>query len=330
MGGMVSITPDALRSTPLDIYYPKTGAAENAKTDGTLYLKRSGNSVTEKKIGAYIGGPIIEDKLFMFLAVEDTKTNSSFVNASRKPPTTNNDGSLNYIQTNAFTNQTDDVQRYLGKFDWQITDDHRLELTLIGDTPKSDVALSGYDYSKFAPTGIRVSNGHYQNVDNVTPSTGANIQMLKYIGNLTSDLTLTALVGQSKTQHKNYWDGYNPAQDLYQVSAPAAAQVPGISYNTTAQVLTGNILPVGAEDQVKSYRLDLEYKIGKHTIRGGIDSNKDTSLNAGDMTAGGGIWTYYKTGTPNTPMTLTGQQGVIVANGGGFGTQGYYVRKQNF
>ncbi|MBC3883646.1 TonB-dependent receptor [Undibacterium griseum] len=320
MGATFSINPNALRSTPLDIYYPRTGAPENASTDGTLYLRRSGNTVTEKRLGAYVGGPIIQDKLFMFVAVEDTKTDSNFVNSSTASAS---------VGKNGYTQQSDDVQRYMGKFDWNITDDHRLELTLIGDTPKSDVNLSGYNYATGQNNGVVVSRGHYQNVDNVTPSTGANIQMLKYTGNLTSDLTLTALAGKSTSEHKNSWDGYDVSQALYQVSAPISARVPGLTY-TNPQALTGFVLPAGAKDEVKSFRLDLEYKIGQHTIRGGLDSNKNTSLNAGDMTAGGGIWTYSKTKTPTTGITLTGQQGVIVANGGGYGTQGYYVRKQIF
>ncbi|MET3116004.1 hypothetical protein AAKU64_000207 [Undibacterium sp. GrIS 1.8] len=319
-GAYASITPNALRSTPLDIYYPKTGAAENKGTDGTLYLRRHDNTNEEKKVGAYIGGPIIQDKLFMFLAVEDTKTKSTGVVGSTASSS---------IGTNGYSETQDEVQRYMGKFDWNITDDHRLELTLIGDKPTTDQQLYGYNYATGQSNGKLSSSGHYTNIDNVTPSTGADVQILKYTGNLTQDLTLTALVGQSKSKHINSFDGYDVSQQLFQVGAPPSARVPGITY-TNPQALTGTVSPAGAEDTVKSYRLDLEYKLGQHTIRAGMDSNKLSSQNAGDLTAGGGIWTYGHVADPFKPITLTGQSGVIVGNGGGYGAQGYYVRKQIF
>ncbi|MFC6519583.1 TonB-dependent receptor domain-containing protein [Undibacterium arcticum] len=322
MGAQVSIAPSSTRAKAKDIFYPNTGAPENAKTDNTLYRRNEDNKVEQKTYGAYVGGPIIKDKLFMFVSGEYQDNSFSGTNQLNNTGTTSN-------LLGGWSEKQDTVKRYLGKFDWNITDNHRLELTLMGDKPEQDEQLSGYNYATRARDGVVRSSAHYTNIPDHTGAVGADVQILKYTGNLTDDLTLTALYGQSKTEHTNTFDGFDPINSpLYQVSAPLAARAPGITYNNP-QLLTGFIVPPGAEDTVKSSRLDLEYRLGQHTIRGGLDYNKLKSINAGDLTAGGGIWTYSHTNTPNSPITLQGVP-TVVASGGGLGTSGYYVRKQNF
>lgn len=318
-GASVSITPDALRSNYVDIYYPKTGASSNASTDGTLYRRRQDNTAETKRYGAYVGGPIIQDKLFMFLAAESTKTDYNTVAATTASTSALKDGYLT---------QKDVTTRYLGKFDWNISDDHRLELTLIGDKPTSDQQLSGYDYATGQRVGPVVSSAHYTNVPTYAPSTGADTQILKYTGNLTENLTLTALYGESLTKNINTYDGYDVNQKLYQVVAAVSARAPGITYNNP-QPLTGNILPPGAQDKVKSTRLDLEYKLGSHTIRAGLDDNKLSSINAGDFRAGGGIYQYLKTATPTSAISMSGVRRKT-ADYGGLGVGGYYGRERIF
>lgn len=324
MGALASITPNALRSHAKDRYYGVTGAAVNAGTDGALLTRREDNTSTAKTIGGYVGGPIIQDKLFMFVSAEQTKTDAGFVSRST--------AALKEETAKwGWNDSSDQTQRYMAKFDWNVTDDHRLELTLLGDDSKSDQKLRGYDYDTRAHGPVVNSSEHYRNVPGITPG-GADAQIFKYTGNLTNDLTLTALYGQSKAKHSNTFDGY----DVYDLSNTIpqiqfntpTARAPGITYANN-QPLAGNILAKGAEDTVKSFRLDLEYKLGKHTIRAGLDDNKLASTNAGDITAGGTLWRYFKTSTPNTPISLPGKR-VAVASGGGLGVDGYYVRQQIF
>jgi hypothetical protein len=88
-------------------------------------------------------------------------------------------------------------------------------------------------------------------------------------------------------------------------------------------------LPPGAQDKVKSTRLDLEYKLGSHTIRAGLDDNKLSSINAGDFRAGGGIYQYLKTATPNSAISMSGVRRKT-ADYGGLGVDGYYGRERIF
>ena len=349
VGATFAITPDSLRAKSRDLYYGKTGAPENNDryesstgdivpqgtpgshfvkgTDGTIYRKRDNSTSSTQTTGAYVGGPIIKDKLFMFFAGESINARRSGLESA----TGAIDNTL--VAKNGWTDRNDRTQRYLGKFDWNLSDNHRLELTLIGDDAKSDLRLSGYNYNDLSiPLGRQyttVSNQHYANIANETPTIGGDAQILKYTGNLTQDLTLTTLYGQSTVKHTNTFDGYDINQELFQVVAPESQRAPGINYSG-AQPLTGNINPPGAKDLVKSFRLDVEYKLGSHKLRAGLDNNKLETVNGGDFLAGGGQYSYKKTPTPNTPISLGNGPRVAVATGGGLGTQGYYVRRRIF
>jgi len=310
-GATMSWSPDSLRSDPKDIYYPKTGRTYNAPTDGTLYLRRNQNTADSKLFGGYVSGPIIQDKLFMMISAEQTKTDQGFVNGIR---TSTSNAVNGWNETKATVN------RYLAKFDWNIADEHRLEFMSIGDSPVVKIDRSGYDYA----TGKRVGSGVTSSqTDRNINDNGNQLNALKYVGELTQDLTLTAMYGQAKSKHETTLVGYNPT--AMGVVADPANRVPGLSY-TNPQSFTARVPGAGSQDLVKSARIDLEYKLNQHTIRAGFDKSKTDSL-GGATTPGGGTWTYLKTDNPNIPIPVSGGSVPATASGGGYGAQGYYVSK---
>jgi hypothetical protein len=217
----------------------------------------------------------------------------------------------------------------MGKFDWNITDNHRLELTLLGDTPENKTSYYGYNYVTRSHDNVLAASKREENVaDN-----GAKSQILKYTGNLTDDFTVQALYGQSKSKHINEFQGYNP--NLYSVTVTDDNKAPGTNpvNHQGITTSTGNLLPDGAQDKIESFRLDLEYKLGTHTLRFGMDNNKLSSINAGETAIGGGSWIYQR--------TAPGQENASFDLGGGnsfgpgtttspLGKQGYYVLKNIF
>jgi len=140
---------------------------------------------------------------------------------------------------------------------------------------------------------------------------------------------MTALYGQSKAKHINQFAGYdiNSSQPQLTFLTPTA-RAPGIVY-PQVQPLTGNILPPGAEDDVKSARFDLEYVWGKHTLRAGIDDNKLKSKNAGEFLAGKSLISFRFAANPNA-LINTGFGSFSPASAGGLGTLGFYGREQVF
>jgi outer membrane receptor protein involved in Fe transport len=317
-GGLVTYEPKSLRSKFKDIYYADTKA--NAATDKTLRQARAENTRDLKTYSLYVGGPIIQDKLFFFGAAELNDTKDGYVNGTRVASAASN---------TAFGWRDREVKttRYLAKIDWNINEDHRIEFTGLGDTPRTDVADSGFNYTTRTRNNIVTARSHYENVPD-QGGVGGKTNMLKYTGNITQDFTVTALYGKTDIKHTNDFQGFDPNQ--YQIVFSPDVQVPGVSYTNPQSIMT-NILAPGSKDVVKSGRLDLEYRLGTHTLRGGLDQTKLSSMAAGEYRAGGGRWTYFKSDSPNESIdTVAGFTIPSPASGGGYGTQGYYVTKDLF
>jgi outer membrane receptor protein involved in Fe transport len=323
VAGIAQWEPKKLAASQVDIMYPVVGATNTAATDGTLYRRRSQNETERRLMGVNVGGPLIQDKLFFFGSLEQGQTDFSGTNAINGLRTSTTAANRGWEEAETKTT------RYLVKLDWNINDNHRLEYTGFGDTSKKDKYLSGYNYADGARNGVIGASEHYKNFAGETP-VGGIVNIAKYTGNLTDDLTVVALYGRSTTKHENSYGSYtgvNPG--VYQVLSTPAARVPGLSY-PNPNPITGNIPVTGGRDVVESARLDLEYKLGNHTIRAGLDENRLSSVDAGLYRAGGGLWTYVRSSQPaTTPIPL---QNVVVApaSGGGYGTQGYYVTETKF
>jgi len=326
-GAMASIEPDSLRAKSRDLYYSNTGAFP--ATDGKLYRSREDSERTEKRYGAYLSGPIIKDKLFMFLSAETTK-----LDTENTDPTTGI--RVGGSQAAGWNQSKRTVERYFGKFDWQLTDDHRLELSLIGDTPEVETNYYGYRYAADGSRGVRDNVLASSKTEKNVNDNGAEVQVLKYTGNITNDFTVQALYGEAKSKHINTFAGYDP--NLFVATFTPANQAPGINYvnKQTVSTATGNVLPTGATDKIKSFRLDLEYKLNNHTIRFGLDNNKLSSLNAGDVSIGGGTWTYLSCKPsdgcdPTESFDLGGGMSKGPATvAGPLSSAGYYVQKSVF
>jgi len=316
-GATASTEPNSLRAKARNVYYANNGFP----TDGTLFAKNDLSGDLTNRAGAFVGGPIIQDKLFMFLSAERIQQKTSGVNESAE-------SSESTLSSIGWLDRKNVTTRYIGKFDWNITDNHRLEWTTIGDKPTSDQRLSDFSYTTFAHNGNVTSGGHYQSVANQTPTIGAKTNILRYTGNLTEDLTLQVLYGQNKTKHINDLMGYDPA--VPGVVATPDAQAPGFTYNNPQPFAGQRMDAPSSYDKVKSTRVDLEWKLGAHTLRAGLDDNKLSSYNAGQLTPGGFTWDYFHTDAPNEITSLTGYKTAINNGSGPLAAQGYYVRKQIF
>jgi hypothetical protein len=310
LGGVgFSYEPNWARSRPKDSHYAAVGVPE---TDGQIYFHNRDNKRDELRGTAYLSGPLVKDKLFMYLAVEQTRTDSQFAGLA------SDNGAAQRL---GWTERRVDVPRYLAKLDWTITDDHRLEYTRIGEKVKDDRRYYGFDYDTLQRGDVQNGGDRYLNWGPLAPAAqmGSDVNILKYTGYLTQDLTLTALLGDTKSPHEQTPFNYRP--DVFVVRAPQAARVDGINY-TNLQPTTFLVAP-GASDETQAQRLDLEYKLTRqHTLRGGVDRVKIKSV-AGTSLAGGGRWSYERTATPDG--TIDGRPGDTPNGHGGFGSGGYYV-----
>lgn len=315
VGAKLALLPASLRGKPANTYYPDTGA--NPLTDGKLQYWNQDNTSSSKVYGLYVGGPIIKNKLFAFVAAEQTHSDSGSIGVT---PT-----ATAAQLKNGWSIGSSKVEHYLVKLDYHLTDEHHFELTKMYDRTTSESYGVGYDYATHSHNDVRGGGGNtYVNncPNNSYCVPGANLTIAKYTGYLSDNLTVTALYGDSRTTHARMPWGYDPT--LAQTSSSVDARVPGLSYNDP-QTTTGLLVAPGSGDRQKGGRFDVEYQWGTHSLRAGIDHMSVSSVVGIDL-AGGSSWTYLHATDPNyKPYGAT----ETLAQGGGFGAQGYYV-SQNF
>jgi hypothetical protein len=297
-GATLQFEPERTRAKTVNLNYANTGA--NPASDNKLERYREGNTQTDKFVSAFVSGPLIKDKLFAFANVEQTFNSSAYSSLGSETPSASVMG---------YSERERRQPRWLLKLDYNISDNHRLEFTQIHDEQKDDFTVSGFDYNSLRRNFLT----------NNTSSSGTKTDdsILKYTGYLTPDLTATVLYGQSRSAFPNSQSGILPG--VYQVTAQPSNRVPGLVYVTPQ--ISGTEQVANAEDSQKTLRLDVEYKLGRHALRSGLDINRIASVN-GKTLIGGGLWTYYKSSPTRRVPTPDGKTPL---EGGGFGTQGYYV-----
>jgi hypothetical protein len=291
-GGLqVLYTPAGLRETERPTYRPGDGAQVTGRDKHSAKL-------WETTYAAYLGGALIKDKLFFFGAAEAIKSENNTYTLSK-----NTTRSYNTNKTN----------RWLAKVDWNITDNHIIELTGLSDTASTYADQFVYD-------GVHdIQYGHkgwrsQKNQGTAGSSPGGQVYVGRYTGYITDNLTVDALYGKERTDHVDLTSGSSCTyfQDNRD-SVPPSQRLQGCN-------ISSGIAAPGAYDETNGWHLNVEYRLGDHDLRAGVDHYNVTSLNGSD-TSGGVGWFYYD----NPPSGVIESRGNLVVPPGHTGIVERYV-----
>ncbi|MEO5566297.1 MAG: TonB-dependent receptor, partial [Luteimonas sp.] len=258
-GAQVALVPKSLRSDGADRYYPNVTlpagyAYGNPALPGKLYSRGGESYSWNETYSAYVGGPLLKDRLFLFASAEANKRHS--VSA----PVFGGDSSTH--------GEVKDPKVY-AKLDWNITDNHFLEMTYMGE--KYDSSGTIYDYN-FA-TGVEGA----KRTSVATPANqNSEYVIAKYTGYLTDALTLSATYGHSRFNNVQINPSIIPGLPLISNSTLQDPALNGGVPRTNAQP---GFQGVDARDYTDGLRADLEWVVGDHTLTLGVDNIKFEAQN---------------------------------------------------
>ncbi|HEY4292178.1 TonB-dependent receptor [Luteibacter sp.] len=282
-------SPRSLASSPDNIRYAQNRFASQ------LYDYRQEDKSWTTTYSAYIGGPLIANRLYLFAAAEQdtTRGDTTATNADPSNPSAQS-SRLHY------KNKT---PKWYGKINWNITDNNILEFTGIHSEQSGSGQNANFNYADLGTNG--------QSVPSVFTKTGGTA----YIGKLTSyiadNLTLTALWGRMRLHDYSAPAGYDPSLPYLQNITDQDPLLNGGRSISNSQTISSLSAPTqGAQNT--SLQLNLEWKLGDHTLNVGVDNDKPETIDQGNNQS---TWTYGQSAGA-----------IDIANGiGAPGGRGYYV-----
>jgi len=322
IGASVVFAPKSLREDNDDLYFPELDftaananpnlpstcgasgdqrcqwAYENADQPGALYSRGRDAGAEDLVYSAYIGGPIIQDRLFFFVAGEHESRESTL------SPTA--------VGNPRREHRDRDVPKIYGKLDWNINDDHLLEFTYARE--KIDQSGVFYDYD-FA-TG---TEGDLLSIVPTPLEQNSEYKVLQYTGYLSDSLTLSAVYGQSEFTNRQVNPGILPGVPYI---AGATNQNPAIVGTTPIPNRQAGYQGRDGLTDTEALRADLEWVVGDHTLTLGVDNIKFEATNEG-TTQDAEYWQYARQSDPSS--NISPSLGV-----GPSGGTGYYVRQLNY
>lgn len=215
----------------------------------------------------YIGGPIIKDKLFFFGLVEGI-----------------NNTSTDYKESQG-TQSSSKKPKGMIKLDFTPNDSHRFEFT--GISNKKEVTY--LDYANATPYSTSLDGA----AKTSTEVSGGDVIIGKYTGYLTDNLTVSTLFGRVRDQTP-LTTGARTAN----LNCPAVYVLPGLTkagcWDEPLDFVARDANAPPTDDDVRqAFRFDVDYVLGNHSLRAGIDTQKFTSTEAGKYFSGNQYWREF-------------------------------------
>jgi hypothetical protein len=300
------------------------------------------NDFSEKSYGATLGGPIWKDKLFFFLSYENFEAERPVQSGpigSGRPVIAGNPTLGTYITSAQLTQVQDilattwgydfeknnsilalsslpeeDVKK-LAKFDWNITDKHRLAVT-IQDTD----GTRQIEGNRSSTTQLQMYGGYYTKGDHLRVYTGQ-------LNSQWTDNLRTELVVSKKEVNTIQnplggcaGDGSAAGDETCEFGQFGIGAIPGVS-GTSTRILAGPDTSRHANslsNTVKTYRGRVFYELGQNSFIAGAEREDISVYNLfGQNTEGTFAFNSIADLASKTVFSLTYQGAIVDANGDG-------------
>ena len=309
-GANVFYTPESLRGSFTDVYENDGDLLSNNQVD------RGSNDLSTS---VWASGALIQDRLFAYALIQYGESNDRRAFGSRLGSPINFD----------FQN---DSPTWLTKVDWNISDNHLLELTAFSDEQNNET-------DTYRSTGTyNDERGEYRGT--TFDENGGQSYSLRYTGYLTDSFTLSALYGHGESSRSNYGIAANGIRSEYfggvgspVAGCPVVTDIRTAAVNGTVPLISGcnfvNGSVVGsslAKDERNTYRIDGEWSLGDHLVRFGLEQDEFDSFDA-ESYEGGQAWRYQNPYTSGPAAGLGRVRRRVFQTGAGVGvnSDAFYV-----
>ena len=226
--------------------------------DGELAQINSYDKADNYDLNLYASGALIKDELFYYVLLNPSKQKSQY-NSS-------------VLGSSAFYEREQQAFFWGLNVDWYINEDNIVELTAFSDERADDVITSTWDYE---------SHGIYASKPSEENRGGLNLA-LKYTSIISDDLQVSVLAGLNKYDRTDSSD--------FDAACPWIVDDRDVTTNLGCWA-TSNA--VTADDERKSFRIDVDYALGDdHQLRFGVDVEQNT-INNIENYSGGRYYRYY-------------------------------------
>lgn len=273
-GAYVTWAPSWAQSGSDNEYYSNPLVTTPGQQYGDIYRNRSRNESWDTIYDAYISGPLIKDKLFFYLTAEAQHDSSKTTGSVLAP----------FYNTYSGTSP-----KFYGKLDWNINDSNILELTGI-QSKVEDQSYNAYNYD-YANNKV----GGFSSINNPLYSSKFDVGILKYTSYITDNLSLSVLAGKMKSTYASRFEsypGYNPLTPGLVATQYANTALPGYEYVGQNNYPNTYSAP-GHKSTEINFRLDLDWKLGNHDLKFGIDNQRSTDIDDGSISAGPGYYWQF-------------------------------------
>ncbi len=232
--------PNALASNSKDVY----------NSEGDLVVSNRYDEINQSELNIQVGGPIIKDKLFIYVLLNPQWTDST-----------------NYQADWTQTKSTNDAMFWGTSINWLINDKNRVDFTAFSDQATIKNKISDWDpYENEIYSAARPSEN----------DVGGTSAILKYTANFTDNFSMSAMWGQAEFNNSESSNlDNNPVIYYTEDGANFIQQGDWAVYQ-----------PGTSKDKRTAYRLDFDWFLGNHRLRFGLDSEINKSKEQRNLSGG--------------------------------------------
>ncbi|GAC17226.1 TonB-dependent receptor [Paraglaciecola arctica] len=246
------------------------------KTNGEYYIYNGDDERSEMQGNIYASGAIIQDTLFFYAIYNPRDISNDYTNGEK---TTYNEA-------------TGDDAFWGGKIDWQISENHLLELLAFSDSATTSTDNFLYEPRTYNSTSFE--------------ETGGDNWSLKYTGYITDDFTVSALYGENEYTLTTKSNIQNDCELFYDTR-----DVQELGFTSSGCATSNDYIVEDGNDKREAMRIDFGYILGDHEIRFGFDSETNTSGSVQAYSGPDGKYWFLYDGTPGATLS----NGAVIPEG---------------